>query len=222
MKKPSCVDVRQSVCRNSGGVGCRNCGHRPRSVSNSQPGRVDDRLGLVRVDRADRVDDRAARPHALRGGAEELELQLGQRLGAPAEVGPGGEHAEPRARRVDERAVEPVSSAGSVASVGVRRRGRCRRRAGATFSSSSRARPRSPPPRRPRRASIVVFPPGAAQRSSTRSPGCDADDEAGELRAAALRPDLAALRALSRRRASTSPGVRNVRSDPAGTGPGHV
>ena len=50
--------------------------------------RVDDRLGLVRVDRADRVDDGPSRPDTLSRGAEELELELGERLGAPAEVRP--------------------------------------------------------------------------------------------------------------------------------------
>src|SRR3954467_12172986 len=67
---------------------------------------VDDRLVLVRVDRADRVDDRAARSHALGGNAQQIPLQLGKWLAPPAQVGPRGEHAQPRAWGVDEHAVE--------------------------------------------------------------------------------------------------------------------
>ncbi len=48
--------------------------------------RVDDLLVLGCVDRADRVDDRAARPEALGRGADERELQLGERARAPAQV----------------------------------------------------------------------------------------------------------------------------------------
>src|SRR5579862_9463312 len=72
-----------------------------------EPRRVDDGTVLVRVERADGVDDRSARNHTLRRGPEQLELKLGQRLRAPAQIGPAGEHAETGARRVDERAVEP-------------------------------------------------------------------------------------------------------------------
>ena len=81
-------------------------------------GGVDDCLGLVPVDRADGVGDRAARAHPGCCGEQELELELGQRLGTPAQVGPRREHAEPRAGRVDESAVEPVQVVRQVASVG--------------------------------------------------------------------------------------------------------
>ena len=50
--------------------------------------------------------------HALGGRAQQRELELGQRLGAPAEVRALVQHPEPGARRVDERAVEAASSAG--------------------------------------------------------------------------------------------------------------
>ena len=71
-----------------------------------EPEGVDDRFVLVCVERADGVEDRAARARALGGGAQQPELQLGQRLRAPAQVGPAVEHAEAGARRVDERAIE--------------------------------------------------------------------------------------------------------------------
>ena len=57
-------------------------------------------------------------------------------------------------------------------------------------SRAARARGpgRSRPPSR-RRAAAPLLPPGAAQRSSTRSPSCEPTQRPGELRAAALRPD---------------------------------
>ena len=58
-----------------------------------QPGRLDDGLGLVAVDRAHRVDDRAAGPDAP-GGAEQ-ELQLGREAGASASVGRDGPRGRP-------------------------------------------------------------------------------------------------------------------------------
>src|SRR5471032_1678168 len=67
---------------------------------------VDDGLILVGVQRADRVDDRPARLHPLRRRAQELELELGQRARAPAQVGPPRQHAKARAGRVNECAVE--------------------------------------------------------------------------------------------------------------------
>ncbi len=86
-----------------------------------EPRRVDDRLGLLGVDRAHRVDDRPSLAHALRCSAEQLELELGERLGSPAQVGSLVEHSEARARSIDERAVE-------VAELGRKVSGRQRRR----------------------------------------------------------------------------------------------
>ncbi len=84
-KKPAVPWTCGSVCRNSG---------RPRVSElrplvgearvDLEPGRVDDGLRLVGVDRAHRVDDRPAGSHALGRCAEELELELRKRLGAPA------------------------------------------------------------------------------------------------------------------------------------------
>ena len=71
-----------------------------------EPGGVDDRLVLVRVHGADGVDDRPAGLRPLGRGLEQLELELRQGPRPPAEVGPPREHAEPGARRVDERSVE--------------------------------------------------------------------------------------------------------------------
>ena len=102
----TCRGGAASSSRNSGRFGWRKAGHSAPRSSTSRPGRVDDRLVLVGVQRADRVDDRPARPHALGGRAQQRELELRQRLRAPAQVGPAGEHAEAGAGRVDERAVE--------------------------------------------------------------------------------------------------------------------
>ena len=148
-------------------------------------------------------------PHALGRRAQQLELELGQRLRAPAQVGPRGEHAEPGARRVDERAVEARQLRRQRRGRRRARRARSSRRAGATFSSSSRARASFTSTATTSPASIVALPPGAAQRSSMRSPSLRADGEAGELRAAALRPDRAPPRAPARRpgRRASAPGM---------------
>src|SRR4051812_43593143 len=71
-----------------------------------EAGGVDDGFVLVRVDRAYGVDDRAARADALGRGAQELELQLGQRAGAPAQVRAAREDAGAGAGRVEQGAVE--------------------------------------------------------------------------------------------------------------------
>src|SRR3954451_14834799 len=71
-----------------------------------EPAGVDDRLVLVGVQRADGVDDRPTRLNALRSGLQEPELELRERLRAPAQVGSRPEDAEARARRVHERPVE--------------------------------------------------------------------------------------------------------------------
>ena len=101
------MHVGQRLQELRAGAAWRNV--RPRggeAVVDLEPGGVDDRLGLVAVDGADGVEDRAARPHARGCGLQQLELELGERLGAPAEIGPGCEDSEPGARRVDERPVE--------------------------------------------------------------------------------------------------------------------
>ena len=111
-------------------VGAREQELRPRRVRvlrplgaerlDGQAERVDDRLVLVGVQRADGVDDRPAGLRPLGGRPQQLELQLGQRLRAPAEVGTAREHAEARARRVDERAVEAASSSSRTSAVTTR------------------------------------------------------------------------------------------------------
>ena len=131
-----------------------------------EPGGVDDGLVLVGVQRADRVDDRAARLRALGRGAQQLELQLGQRARAPAQVGTPREHAEPRARRVDERTVE--ARLVELAQVGGRRRGRS-----AASASPSPCAARVELDRRHLAGSITDLPPGAAHASRIRSPSCE-------------------------------------------------
>ena len=118
MKNPAVPWTCGSVCRNSGRrrvpelrplVGEARVDLEPRSV--------DDRLRLVCVDRADRVHDRASRSNALCRCLQQLELELGERLGAPAKVGATIEDAEPGARSVDERAVESRELGGKRAAV---------------------------------------------------------------------------------------------------------
>ena len=107
---------------------------------------------------------------------------------APADVGARGERAEVRARRVDEHAVERARLV----------RGRRRRRCGPRRSSRPSARrcagarrrgprgarrPRSGPRRAISAARWVVLPPGAAHRSSTRSPGCGSSARATAIAA---------------------------------------
>jgi hypothetical protein len=80
-----------------------------RSPDTPLPGqskRVDDVLVFRLRDRADGVGDRAAGPRPLGGSAEQIELELGQRPGAPAEVRARVEHTEARARRVHEHTIE--------------------------------------------------------------------------------------------------------------------
>ena len=118
-KKPAVPCTCGSVCRNSGRRGVAELWplFRERRID-LEPGGVDDRFGLVRVDRADGVDDRPAGTHALRSCSKELELQVGERFGSPAKIGPAVEDAEPRARRVDQRSVEPGQSRRKLPSVG--------------------------------------------------------------------------------------------------------
>ena len=118
-KKPEVPCRCGSVSRNSGRVGWLNAGHSALEVLDLEPGGVDHRLALVGVQRADGVDDRAARLHALGRGAEERELQVGQRLRAPAEIGSAVEDAEAGARRVHERAVEALKLVRELEGVGV-------------------------------------------------------------------------------------------------------
>ena len=119
MKKPLVPWTWGSVSRNSGRRGCAYCGHSSVSGSDFEPARIHDPLVLVGVDRADRVDDRAAGRNALGGGAEQRELQLGQRLRAPPQVGPLRHDAEAGARGVDERTVEAVEPRWQLRAVGL-------------------------------------------------------------------------------------------------------
>ena len=59
-----------------------------------EPRRLDHGLVLVGVERADGINDRPARSDALGRGAHQVELEFGQRLGAPAQVRPSGENPE--------------------------------------------------------------------------------------------------------------------------------
>ena len=191
MKKPLVPWTCGSVCRNSGRLGCRNCAQ-PSIGSTARPDASTTPLCLVCVDRADRVDDRAPGPHARGGRLQQLELELGQRLRAPAQVGTGGEDAEPGARRVDERAVEAAQLRGQRAAVrvddanipGAETVDVLLELAGTRLVRLDRGHLT----REHRRLAAG----GGAQVEDALAV-LRADDEAGELRAAALRPDLASL-----------------------------
>jgi hypothetical protein len=88
----------------------------------AQAARVHDVLVLGGRDRADGVRDRSVRLHPLGRYAQQLELELGQRLRPPTEVRARCQDAEPRARRVDEHAVEAGQLCRELAGVGVHHR----------------------------------------------------------------------------------------------------
>src|SRR6266540_1415224 len=80
------VDVRQGE-EELGAAGMAELG--PRLAEGRvrlETRRVHEILVLGRIDRADRVKERAAGLHALCRRMQESELQLGERLGAPAQV----------------------------------------------------------------------------------------------------------------------------------------
>ena len=72
----------------------------------AQAGRVDDALRLFGIDRADGVEDRAARLDACGRDPQQLLLQVRKRLSAPAQVWTRGEDTESGARRVDQYPLE--------------------------------------------------------------------------------------------------------------------
>ncbi len=169
-------------------VGAQVVGARSRAVRPGTPSR----RPRSRWARSCRWSRRACRPGAGRRapGAQDRRLlarEPGRQVGrlAPARVGARRERAEVRARRVDEHAVVGV---GLLRRRRRRRRGPRRRRpppCARPCAASASARP-GDGARRPRRppsppisaARWVVLPPGAAHRSSTRSPGRGASSRA--------------------------------------------
>ena len=167
-----------SVCRNAGRAAVAE--HRPlvaeRVVDDRSAvtdDRVDDVLALGRVDRAGRVDDDAARLRASDRGARAA--RAGARAAARrASEGRGGPRArrapstERRRARGRSRRARPAARAPSACTtrtpVAPRRRAFCS--SCSALASSTSTATTSP-------ASIVALPPGAAQRSSVRSPGCE-------------------------------------------------
>src|SRR5262249_50270780 len=150
--------------------------------------RVDDGLVLVGVDRANLGDDDAARPDALRRGSQERELELRKRSCAPAQVGAAGEDTETRAGRVDERAVEARELRREGERVGLYDPHFVRTEPADVLLELARAAlvqlDRDDLPLEHRRLA-------ARRRAAVERPlaGPGADDEAGELRCPALRPD---------------------------------
>ena len=213
-KKPDVPCTCGSVSRNSGRRGCavlaasRRRGPRPAGPSASTTSSFS-----AAVDRADGVRDRAAGAHPLRRGPQEPELELGQRL-APASAGPGASRGR-RGRSTARRRAPGRSRRGPRGAsrrVGVQRPSAIVAPSRCAFASSSRARPgciSTATTSAPAAASCVALPPGAAQRSRTRSPGRAPTARPGELRAAALRPGVAALEPLRTGIASDDPRARS-------------
>ena len=177
---------------------------------------------LARRDRADRVDERARRARAgaapPRGSAPAGPPARRSPRAARASAGRGATAACPgrctagrpaRGRTTPcagGAAASPTTTSTLVApirvAISVERRGPRRARSTATISPS--------PPISAAR--WVVLPPGAAHRSSTRSPGCGSTTRATSIDAARLRQDRAAARTARSRRRRTGPRGRAPRA----------
>ena len=153
---------------------------------------------------------------------QQLDLEPRQWLGAPAEVGPGGEDAETGARRVDERPVEAVEVGRELAAVRLDDPSRPRRRAGGHSPRAARHGLRRPPPRRRRRrASSPCRParrrdracarPAASRRRARRAARRGSAATCGPPPARSRRPVRR-----PRRRESTDPRVPRSRRERAG------
>jgi len=171
---------------------------RPRRVTERRPlgaeilgleaGRVHDGLALVRIQRADRVDDRAPRLHPLGRRAQQGELQVWERLRAPAEIRAPVEDAEAGAGRVHERTVETLKSVGQLERVRVHDTDVCSTEPLDVAGKLARA-------------SLVLLDghdlalelrrlaSGGGAEIERPFTGAGTHGEPGELRAAALRPD---------------------------------
>ena len=163
-------------------AGRRQCGE----IGEGPARELVDRDGLGGGERAHRVDEPPARAH--RGGCRAQHGALRARpvsstsLGrdAPARVGAAPQHAETAARRVEQHAVERSRRARPWHACRRRRRARPSRRPRRSVPRAStriragvaRRRRRRGRRRRMRSAIALALPPGAAARSSTRSPGC--------------------------------------------------
>ena len=191
MKKPLVPWTCGSVCRNSGRLGCRNCAQ-PSIGSTARPDASTTRLGLVCVDRADRVDDRAAGPHALGGRRSSSSWSSGsgcerQRRSGRAARTPSPEHGASTSARS-----KPVSSGGSERPSAWTTRTFAGAETVDVLLELARTRlvrlDRGHLAREHRRLAA-----GRGAQVEDAFAVLRADDEAGELRAAALRPDLAPL-----------------------------
>ena len=153
--------------------GSRRLGGRARNRRCSARKARDHLLALLRLERADRIDQRPAGLQPLRGAGEQPRLQLGavgddRRPRAIEDFGVAAERAGRRAGRVEQDRVElalglPLSA---------RRRRRARRRGACARDSRAVVARRlsdesTAVTRWPAAASCMVLPPGAAQRSST-------------------------------------------------------
>ena len=151
---------------------------------------IDDRLVLVGIDRADRVDDRSPRPDVIGRGAQQAALQLRKRLAPPTKIRPASEHAETRAGGVHEHAVVAAEL------------GRQLERIRADDRDVGSAEPGGVRHQLPRPARVLLDRSHVAGQLGRLAAGSRteienalalprADDDAGELRSAALRPDPA-------------------------------
>ena len=150
---------------------------------------VDLALVLVRRDRARRVHERAARAHAVRGRVQQARLLAGQRARPPPssffQRTSGRDWSVPRSEHGGSSSTRSNSPSTSAASASRTSR-MSRPAARSSRRAPSRGRRASRPPRPRRRCRSAprgAWPcaPGAAHRSSTRSPGCGSSARATSI-----------------------------------------
>ena len=119
MKKPLVWWTCGSVCRNSGRRRWPNRGHSSARLSSISRPEASTTASLSSASTVQtEKTHRATRADARRRSPQELELELRQRLATPAKVGPGRQDAEPRARRIHERAIEAGQVGRQITAVG--------------------------------------------------------------------------------------------------------
>ena len=169
---------------------------------------------LARRQRADRVDERP--PAQPRGRSSRIAScsirQAVDRLGrrAPAQVGVARSVPRPLHGGSTRTAVEARRGSKRAASASATTRTLVASSRSHVAASAARAAGGARPRRSRRRSPIsaarcVVLPPGAAQRSSTRSPGCGSTARATRCDGARLRRDRPALHRADAARTSSGP-----------------
>src|SRR6266511_977409 len=153
-----------------------------------EPGSVDDVLVLGSRDRADGVDDRPAGTDTFRRGVKQVELELREGPRTPAEVRSSGKDAEAGTRRVHQRPVEARELGRQPRGVGPNDRHVVRAEAADVLLEL--AGPALVDLDRDDLAGeLGRLPTGRGAEFERPLALAAADGQAGELRAAALRPD---------------------------------